>query len=104
MQPTIRGNEPVRNPIPPEALPISILDVWITRNAQITVGLAAKEMAAYLGLDEAEIRQSLGGKVWYHPESEELCLVLETKDERVEAMFVVIPAGEWGFRREAAEQ
>lgn len=78
---------------------VSILNIWVSRQAQISIGLAAREIAAMYGLAPGEIRRSIKGEMFWHEESGELGIVICPKSDAVEYLYVKIPEGEWGFRQ-----
>ncbi len=72
-------------------------DVLLSKNARITVGMAAKEIAANLNIPEHEIRRSLGGEMYWLEPAGTLMIVLRTDEAD---MFIEIPAEHWRFRHE----
>lgn len=78
--------------------PVSPRDITISENAQITIGLAAKEIAAHLNIPESEIKQRLFGEMHWLEPSGRLMVILRTEDAD---MFVEIPEEHWEFKNKS---
>lgn len=75
--------------------PVSPREITISENAQITIGLAAKEIAAHLGIPEHEIKGQLFGEMHWLEPSGRLMVILRTEEAD---MFVEIPEEHWEFK------
>lgn len=83
---------------PEKPFSINITDIWISRNAQISIGHQVKALCISYGMPYSYPRESLTQQVFWHEESGRLGMKIEVQDSCVESMYLEIPEGHWGFR------
>lgn len=87
---------------PEKTFSVTITDVWISRDVQISIGRQIKALCISLDLPYSYLRESLVQELYWHEESGRLGMRIEVQGSCVESMYVEIPEGHWGFREEDA--
>lgn len=85
---------------PDKTYSVSITDIWISRDAQISIGNQIKALCISYGLPYSMLRESLMQELYWHEESGRLGIMIEVQGSSVESMYLQIPEGHWGFREE----
>lgn len=80
-----------------EATLVSLNDITVSQNAQITIGMAVKEISQHFKIEEKLLIKHLRGNVYFLPESNRLMIIFPFDDGD---MFVEIPEGEWMWREQ----
>jgi len=85
---------------PEKTFSVSITDVWISRDVQISIGHHVKALCISYGMPYSYLRESLVQEIYWHEESGRLGIMIEVQGSSVESMYLEIPDGHWGFREE----
>lgn len=83
---------------------VSIADVWISKDVQISIGRQLHSLCESYGLPYCMLRDSLGQELYWHEESDQLGMMLGVRDSDVEYLYLQIPSGHWGFKEKARTQ
>lgn len=83
---------------PEKTYSISITDVWISRDAQISIGNQVKALCISYDLPYSILRESLVQQLFWHEESGRLGMMIEVQGSSLESMYLEIPETHWGFR------
>lgn len=89
---------------PEKTFSINITDVWISRDAQISIGLQLKTLCISYDLPYSILRENLVQDLYWHEESDQLGLMIRVRDSHVESMYMQLPSSHWGFREKATSQ
>lgn len=81
---------------------ISITDVWISRDAQISIGRQLKALCISLDLPYSLLRESLVQELFWYESADSLGMMIEVQGSTVDSLYLQIPDGHWGFRDEDA--
>ncbi|MGL1863197.1 MAG: hypothetical protein OCC46_11800 [Pseudodesulfovibrio sp.] len=85
---------------PEKTYAISITDVWISRDVQISIGRQLRALCISYGLPYSYLRESLVQQLFWHEKSGCLGIMIELQGSSVDSMHLEIPEGHWGFREE----
>ena len=83
---------------PDKTFAISIADVWISKDVQISIGRQLHSLCATYDLPFCTLNRTLGRELYWHEESDQLGIMLQVPDSEVESMYLQIPSGHWGFK------
>lgn len=90
---------------PERTFSISITDVWISRDVQISIGRQLHGLCISYDLPYSLLRDNLIQQLFWHEETGRLGLTIEVRDSAVESIYLEIPQDHWGFReKESATQ
>ncbi len=85
---------------PEKTYSVTITDVWISRDVQISIGRQLRGLCISYGLPYDMLRESLVQQLFWHEESNRLGMMIQVQGSSVESMYLEIPDGHWGFRKE----
>lgn len=84
---------------PEKTYSVSITDVWISRDVQISIGRQLKALCISYDLPYSIMRDNLVQQLFWHEASGALGFMIEVRDSDVESLSLQIPADHWGFRK-----
>lgn len=85
---------------PERTFSVSVTDIWISRDVQISIGRQIKAMCISYGLPYEYLRESLVQELYWNETSGRLAIVIHLRESNVESIHLEIPDGHWGFREE----
>ncbi len=88
---------------PERTYSVSITDVWISRDAQISIGNQIKALCISYDLPYSVLRDSLVQQLYWHEDAARLGMMIEVRDSNVESLYLEIPEKHWGFRQSDEE-
>ncbi|WP_243544962.1 hypothetical protein [Pseudodesulfovibrio tunisiensis] len=77
---------------------VAVTDVWITGQAQVSVGRHLQALCVAYGLSFAHMRERLTQEMYWHEDSGNLGIMLRLQGADIESFYAEIPSGQWGFR------
>lgn len=77
---------------------VSITDIWISRDVQLSIGRQVKAMCISYGMPYSYLRESMVQQLFWHEESGRLGILIEVQGSSVESVYAEIPDNHWGFR------
>lgn len=88
---------------PEKTYAVTITDVWISRDVQISIGRHIKALCISYDLPYSMLRDNLVQEIFWHEESGRLGFLIQVRDSDVESMYVEIPEDHWGFREDGGK-
>lgn len=83
---------------PHQAYAVSITDVWISRDAQVSVGRHLQALCISYDLPYSILREQLVQHLFWHEASGRLGMMIGVRDSGVESIYLELPDDHWGFR------
>lgn len=83
---------------PEKTYSVSITDVWISRDAQISIGRQIKALCISYDLPYSMLRDSLVQELFWCEETSQLGMLIAVRDSDIDSLTLHIPDGHWGFR------
>ena len=84
--------------LPQNILPVSISDIWISKDAQVSIGRQLQYLCTVYELPYPALRQKMGRRLYWHKETDRLGLILELETTAIRSMDLQIPKTHWGFK------
>jgi len=89
---------------PAKTYSVSITDVWISKDVQISIGRQLHSLCASYDLPYGIVRDNLEPELFWHEESDQLGLTITVQDSNVDSMYLQVPSGHWGFKEKNVTQ
>lgn len=89
---------------PENTFSVSITDVWISKDVQISIGRQLHSICESFDLPFSMLRGSIGHELYWHEESDQLGMMLGVPDSNIEYLYLQIPNGHWGFKEKSKTQ
>lgn len=83
---------------PEKTYSVSVTDVWISRDVQISIGRQVKALCVSFGLPYSFLRDSMTQHLYWYETTGRLGVVIHVRGSDVETIHLEIPEGHWGFR------
>lgn len=85
---------------PEQTFSVSITDVWISKDVQISIGRQLKALCISFDLPYSMLRDRLVQELYWHETTGRLGLMIAVQDSKVESIYLQIPEDHWGFRED----
>ena len=89
---------------PQKTFPISVTDIWISKDVQISIGRQLHSLCEAFDLPYCMLRDSIGHELYWHEESDQLGMMIGVRDSSIESIYLQIPSGHWGFKEKGRMQ